>query len=99
MFDPSMLEKLQEMQQKMEETKSRLQTITVKGASPGNKVQVIASADKRIKSVHIEPSLFQQDIEELEDHLILAINQALDAAENVWESEMRSVALGFMPGT
>lgn len=99
MFDPSMLEKLQEMQQKMEDTKSRLQTITVKGSSPGNKVKVIVSADKKIQSVQIDPQLLQQDPEELEDHLIIALNQAIQAAENVWESEMRSVALGFMPGT
>jgi DNA-binding YbaB/EbfC family protein len=99
MFDPSMLGKLQEMQQKMEDTKSRLQTITVKGFSPGNKVQVIASADKKIQSVQIDPSLLQQDPEELEDHLIIAVNQAIQAAENVWESEMRVVAMGFMPGT
>lgn len=99
MFDPSMLGKLQEMQQKMEDTKSRLQTITVKGFSPGNKIQVIASADKKIQSVQIDPSLLQQDPEELEDHLIIAVNQAIQAAENAWESEMRGVAMGFMPGT
>ena len=99
MFDASMLGKLQEMQQKMEDTKSRLQTITVKGFSPGNKIQVIASADKKIQSVQIDPSLLQQDPEELEDHLIIAVNQAIQAAENAWESEMRGVAMGFMPGT
>jgi hypothetical protein len=99
MFDPSMLGKLQEMQQKMEDTKSRLQTITVKGFSPGNKILVIASADKKIQSVQIDPSLLQQDPEELEDHLIIAVNQAIQAAENVWESEMRGLAMGFMPGT
>ncbi len=99
MFDPSMIEKLQEMQQKMEETKTRLQTIMVKGVSPGNKVQVTASADKKIQSVKIESSLLEQDTEELEDHLIIALNQAIQAAENAWESEMRGVALGFIPGT
>jgi hypothetical protein len=99
MLDPSMLGKLQEMQQKMEETKSRLQTISVQGVSPGNKVQVIATADKKIQSVKINPILLQSDDpEELEDHLIIAINQAIQAAENAWESEMRGVAMGFMPG-
>ncbi len=98
MFDPSMLGKLQEMQQKMEDTKARLQTITVQGLSPGNKVRVIASADKKIQSVQIDSSLFQGDPEELEDHLIIALNQAIQAAENAWESEMRGVAMGFMPG-
>lgn len=98
MLDPSMLGKLQEMQQKMEDTKARLQTITVQGVSPGNKVRVIASADKKIQSVQIDPLLLQGDLEELEDHLIIAMNQAIQAAENTWESEMRGVAMGFMPG-
>ena len=91
--------KLQAMQQKMEESKKRLDTVYVDGASPDGSVKVTLSGNRKVKSVSISPELLQRnDSEELEDHLVIALNKGLEAAEKVWESEMKGMAGGLMPG-
>jgi len=86
--------KLQEMKQKTEEAKARLDNISVKGEANG--VQVIASGNREIKDVIIPEGI--TDPEELQDLLVLAINKALENAKNVEESEMRGSMSDLLPG-
>jgi DNA-binding YbaB/EbfC family protein len=92
MFGENMMAKLQEMQQKMEESKSRLNSITVTGESADGKIKVMATGNRRISEITIDPSFMQGDKEELEDLLIVALNRALENADNAWESEMKGAA-------
>ena len=92
-----MMKKLQEMQQKVEETKARLDTIIVDGEAAG-KVKVSLTGNRQVKAISIIPSLNELDKEELEDLLIIAFNQALEKAERVNESEMRAASAGLIPG-
>lgn len=92
-----MMKKLQEMQQKVEETKARLDTILVDGEAAG-KVKVTLTGNRGVKSVSIAPELSELDKEELEDLLIIALNQALEKAEKVNESEMKAASAGLIPG-
>lgn len=98
MFGGNMMKKLQEMQQKVEETKARLNTITVTGEAGNGKINVVASGNREIKSVTINEKLSNMDKEELEDLLIIALNKALENAEQVNESEMRAASAGMIPG-
>lgn len=98
MFGGNMMKKLQEMQQKVEETKARLNTITVTGEAGNGKISVTASGNREIKSVTINEELSNMDKEELEDLLIIALNKALENAEQVNESEMRAASAGMIPG-
>lgn len=94
-----MMGKLQEMQQKMEESKKRLDTIFVDAESPNGLVKVTFTGNKKVKSITVSPDLLKNnDAEELEDHIIIAMNKGLEAAERVWESEMKGMAGGFLPG-
>ena len=93
-----MMKKLQEMQQKVEETKARLDTITVEGKAGSGKVTVIMTGNRKVKSISINEKLAGFDKEELEDLLIIATNDALEKAESVNESEMRSASAGMIPG-
>ena len=97
MFGGNMMKKLQEMQQKVEETKARLDTILVDGEAAG-KVKVTLTGNRGVKSVSIAPELSELDKEELEDLLIIALNQALEKAEKVNESEMKAASAGLIPG-
>lgn len=90
-----MMGKLQEMQQKMEESKKRLDAIQVTGESADGKIKVSATGNRRITAVSIDDSLLSGDKEELEDLLIVALNRALENAENTWNSEMQGVAGGM----
>ncbi|MCI5057091.1 MAG: YbaB/EbfC family nucleoid-associated protein [Flavobacteriales bacterium] len=93
-----MMDKLQNMRQQMDEVKSRLDNVTVKGEAGNGKVTVIATGNRKIKEIKIDPALMTSDPEELEDLLIMALNQALENAEKVNESEMQGAASGMLPG-
>jgi len=91
-----MMAKLQEAKQKIEETKARLNTVLVDGESGSGKVKVTATANREIRSITIDDSLFE-DKEALEDFLIIALNNALESANEINEREMANAARNGMP--
>ena len=96
MFD--MLGKLNEVKKAMDEIKSRLDTISVDGEAGEGSVRVTANGNKVIKSVSIADKLMQADRkEELEELIELAVNRALDKAQNVSETEMKAAGKGILP--
>ncbi len=97
MFGNNMMKKMQEMQAQVEETKKRLDTITVDGEAMEGKVKVTLNGNRKLVGIHVADSMLN-DKEELEDMLAVAFNRALEKAENVNETEMRSAASGLMPG-
>jgi len=91
-----MMGKLKEAQQKIEETKKRLDTVFVEGISANGKIKVTSSANREIKSINIADDLFNEK-EALEDYLIIALNNALEKANKINESEMAAAAKGGLP--
>ncbi|MGB5364324.1 MAG: YbaB/EbfC family nucleoid-associated protein [Aureibaculum sp.] len=89
-----MMEKLKEAQQKVAETKTRLNTVFVDGESNGVKVTV--SANREVKSISIEDNLLN-DKEELEDSLIIALNKAIEKANAINDAEMAAAAKNGLP--
>ncbi len=87
--------KLQEAQQKTEETKKRLDTVLVSEASPDGKVKITITGNREVKDIHIEESLLQ-DAEELSDYLVLAVNKAIEKASALHETEMQAAAKGML---
>lgn len=82
------MKQLKELQQKMEETKKRLDTIEVSSANEYVKVSV--NGNRKITSIEL---IRQDDKLLLEEQLKNAINDALEQAEKVIQSEM----MGAMP--
>ena len=94
-----MFDKLFQAQQKAEEIKKRLDTISVYGEAEGGLIRVTATANKEIKSVSINPTFHQEaDLEELEELLAVAINKAIQQAEQISQSEMQASAKDLMGG-
>jgi len=94
----NMMEQLQQMKQKMEETKNRLETITVDGTAANGKIIVTMSGNRKVKNVSIAEDLQISDREEMEDFLVIAFNHALEQAGKINEAEMQGAAMGFLPG-
>lgn len=94
-----MMGKLQEAQQKAEETKKRLDTVYLSEESAGGKVKITISGNREIKDITIDDSLME-DAEELSDHLVIAMNKAIKKASEMNEREMQAAASGMlnMPG-
>jgi DNA-binding YbaB/EbfC family protein len=97
-----MFDKLLQAQQQAGEVKQRLDGITVTGSAGGGVVVVTANGNKQIQSVKIDPIVLKEgDIEMLEDVILTAINQALEQAENISQTEMAAMTrnmLGDMGG-
>ncbi|MFD2873211.1 YbaB/EbfC family nucleoid-associated protein [Mucilaginibacter ximonensis] len=87
-----MFDKLFEAQQKAGEAKQRLDNITVTGTAEGGKISVTANGNKVIKSINIDEEFFKRaDREEIEELVALAVNKAIEQAENVSQAEMAAV--------
>jgi DNA-binding YbaB/EbfC family protein len=94
-----MFDKLFEVQAKAGEVKQRLDAITVTGTAEGGKISVTATGNKIIQSVNIDPEFFKEaDKEEIEELLTIAINKAMEQADNVSQSEMAAVTKDMFGG-
>lgn len=91
-----MMGKLKETQQKMEETKNRLNSVLVDEQSNDGLLQVTLTANREIKNFKISDELLE-DKEMLEDYLVTVLNKAIKKASNVNEAEMAAVAQSGMP--
>jgi DNA-binding YbaB/EbfC family protein len=91
-----MMGKLKETQQKIEDTKQRLDTVLIDEQSSDALLKVTVTANRAIKSLTIDDSLLE-DKEQLEDYLILTLNKAIERATAVNEAELAAVAKEGMP--
>jgi len=91
-----MMSKLKEAQQKVEETKARLNHVLIDEKSLDNKLQITITANREIKAVQIDKSLLN-DAEELEDYLIVTLNNAIKKATEINEQELAIAAKTGMP--
>jgi DNA-binding YbaB/EbfC family protein len=91
-----MMGKLKEAQQKVEETKKRLDTVLVEEISSDKKIKVTLTANRSVKAITIDDSLLN-DAEELEDYLIITLNKAIAKATEINEKELAIAAKSGMP--
>ena len=91
-----MMGKLKETQQKVEDTKKRLNSVLIDEQSNDGKLKITLTANREIKSIEVDESLLQ-DKEELEDYLILTLNKAIEKASAINDAELAAVAKDGMP--
>lgn len=94
-----MFDKLFQAQQKAEEIKKRLDTISILGEVEGGKIRVVSTGNKEIKNVMIDRDYLKEvDGEELEELLLIAINKALKQAEEISQTEMQAATKDMLGG-
>lgn len=91
-----MMSKLKEAKKKVEETKTRLNTVLVDETSSDGKLKITLTANRTIKSIEIDDTLLT-DKEQLEDYLILTLNKAIEKATQINEAELAAAAKDGMP--
>lgn len=91
-----MMGKLKETQQKIEDTKKRLDTVLVDEESADGLLKVTITANTKIKSIAIADSLLE-DKEQLEDYLIVTLNKAIEKASSINQTELDAVTKMDMP--
>lgn len=91
-----MMGKFKETQEKVKQTKERLNTVTLEESSSDQLLSVTITANRVLKSISIDDSLID-DKEQLEDYLVLTINKAIARATEIHETELAAVAKDGMP--
>lgn len=92
----NMMGKLKETQQKVEETKERLNHVLIDEQSSDGLLKVTLTANRTVKNVSVSDELMT-DKEMLEDYLVTVFNKAIEKATNVNETELAAVAKEGMP--
>ena len=92
----NMMGKLKETQQKVEETKKRLDHVLVDEQSNDGLLKITLTANRNVKNVSVSDELLA-DKEMLEDYLVTVFNKAIEKATNVNETELAAVAKEGMP--
>lgn len=91
-----MMKAAQEMQQKMASLHEEMHNILVTGESGAGLVKAVATAKGELKSLDIDPSIFNGDDKEVVEDLILAaIKDAQAKANDRARQEMGRIAEGM----
>ena len=92
MFDNLM----SQMQEQAKEIKKKLDNAVVEGEAEGGLVKVKANGNKKILSIEISDDI-AEDKEAIEDLVIVAVNKALEQADEVASKETGDLAQGMLP--
>ena len=91
-----MMGKLKATQQKIEDTKKRLDTVLIDEQSADGLLKVTLTANSKVKSVIIADALLE-DKDQLEDYLVVVMNKAIEKAASVNQAELDAVTRVDMP--
>ena len=90
-----MMKKAQEMQENMQKAQSELANKEVTGESGGGLVSVVMRGTHEVNRVNIDPTLFGEDVEMLEDLIAAAINDAVHKVEKSNQTAMQEMTAGL----
>ena len=95
-----MMRQAQMMQQKMKQIQDDLNKRTVEATAGGGMVTVVATGSQEIVSVAIDKAVVDPaDVEMLQDLVLAAVNDALNKARDMQQSEMSALTGGLkIPG-
>ena len=88
-----------QMQQDMARIQEELAIAEVEGTAGGGVVHAVVTGKQELRSVTIDPSAVDSaDVEMLQDLVVAAINDALDASRKLAEQKMAAVTGGLGAG-
>lgn len=96
MFD-QMLGKLQDLQQRMDSLKKRLDSVTVSAEADG--VVAVMNGNKKLVNITISDALMATgDKEQIEDMITIAINRVSEKAQDIADAEGAAIGRDIVPG-
>ena len=96
----ALMQQAQAMQQRMLEIQEQVRQKTVEASAGGGMVTVVVSGGLEVRSIKIDPSAFDpKDPSLLQDLVLAAINQGLQKAQALAQTEMQALTGGLnIPG-
>tara|TARA_R110001583_G_scaffold46360_5_gene145479 strand:- start:1628 stop:1957 length:330 start_codon:yes stop_codon:yes gene_type:complete len=90
-----LMKKAQEMQENMQKAQAEIAKTEVVGQSGAGLVKITLLGNHNVRKVEIDPSLFEDDKEMLEDLIAAAMNDAVRRVEEVNKSKMSGLTGGM----
>lgn len=90
-----LMKQYQSMQEDMKKAQDQLALVEVEGQSGAGLVNVVMTCKNEVKRVTIDPSLFAEDKDMLEDLVAAAFNDAVRKAEATSQEKMSGVTAGM----
>ena len=90
-----LMKQAQAMQDNMKKAQDQLALIEVEGQSGAGLVKVVMTCKHDVKRVTIDPSLFCDDKDMLEDLVAAAVNDAVRKAEATSQEKMAGLTAGM----
>ena len=90
----------QQMQAEMARVQAELETLQVDGSAGGGAVKAVVTGKQDLVSITIDPGVVDpDDVEMLQDLVLAAVNEALQASRDLAEKKMAAVTAGMrIPG-
>jgi DNA-binding YbaB/EbfC family protein len=91
---------LQAMQKQMLEAQEALGDKTVEVTAGGGAIKVVMTGHQKLQSITIDPEVVNpEDVEMLQDLIVAAVNEAVEASQNLAADEMGTITGGLnIPG-
>jgi DNA-binding YbaB/EbfC family protein len=90
-----LMRQAQQMQENMKKAQESLADLVVEGAAGGGLVKVTMTGKYDVKRVMIDPSLYDDDRDMIEDLVAAAFNDAQRKAEAAAQEKMSAVTAGM----
>lgn len=90
-----LMKQAQQMQENMKKAQEQLAQIEVEGQSGAGLVKVTMTCRNDVKRIAIDPTLFGEDKDMVEDLLVAAMNDALRKAERTASEKMGAMTAGL----
>ncbi len=91
----NLMKQAQQMQEKMQKAQEELASLEVTGEAGAGMVKVVMTGRRDVKRVHIDPALFEDEREMLEDLLAAAVNDANRRIEELTSEKMSGLTAGM----
>ncbi len=91
-----MLKQLQQMQEEMVKTQEALGEETLSVTAGGGAIEVVITGHQRIQNITIDPEVVDpEDVEMLQDLIIAAVNEAIEASQKMVAERMGALTGGL----
>lgn len=96
----ALMRQANQMQTRMKKMQDELAAREFEATSGGNAVKVVMLGNYQVKSVEIQPDVFQAgDKDMLQDLIVTAVNEAIRLVKTTSDAEMAKITGGFsVPG-
>lgn len=92
----NLMNQMQKLQDEMAKTQAELESEEITATAGGGMVTVVATGDRKIKSITIKPEVVDpEDVEMLQDLVLAAINEVMEKIESLTEERMGGLTGGL----